>query len=315
MNPFSITKEYKNGFETYILRNEIKKWAIDIIPALGARVNSFEIDLNNKSHSIIKGFHTDIKNKSVAGYYGAHLFPFPNRIKDGSYSCNGKKYELPITEINRNHALHGLIHNQIFSPTSESVNKNSASVSLQYTSDKKLTGFPFAFLFQVTYTLNSAGLHIAVTVENRDKISFPVGYGWHPYIDLGTSINALEISLASSYYLELDERLIPTGELLSLATPLDKYTLGESAFDNCFALEGNKDVYETLLVNPLNQLKIALYQKNELQYVQLFTPDTRDCIAIEPVSCIPNAFNTHSKGLALNIGERRTWECGIEVSS
>src|SRR5688500_9381880 len=35
------------------------------------------------------------------------LFPFPNRIRDGKFTWNGRGYQLPINGPNGRHAIHG----------------------------------------------------------------------------------------------------------------------------------------------------------------------------------------------------------------
>lgn len=320
MNLFTITQKVKHGLKTYTLGNALKKWEVDIIPALGARVNCFEIDLSHKRHSIIKGFdtQTDITSNSVAGYYGAHLFPFPNRIEDGRYEFEGKNYQLPINEGSRNHAIHGFLHDQSFNCVKEVITSNEASIVLQYEATEGFEGYPFHFVFELKYTLNQTGLHIQARVENSDAISFPVSYGWHPYIDLDAPVNELVITVPSRHYLEIDERFLLTGSSIPLDKPLDQYTLNEDTFDHCFVLDSHNTQHKTRLVNPINDLSVTLHQESGsagLNYLHLFTPDRRDCIAMEPVSCIPNAFNTHLTDLMLQPGGRRQWSCSLIVTN
>ncbi len=320
MNSFTIAKENKHGFETYLLRNELKDWQVEILPSFGARVNRFEIPISGKRHSIIKGFQrvSDIENASISGFYGAHLFPFPNRIKKGSYTFEGENYQLPINEISRQHALHGFLHNQAFRYSSKTITEGNAQISFEYESDKKQKGYPFHFIFRVNYILNHEGLHLEITVCNKDIIAFPVGYGWHPYLDLDAAIQELEIDIPSQQYMELDNHFIPTGNLITSNTDDKLGKLDARNFDTCFVLEPAPKQQETIVMNRQGSLKIALYQKSGdqgLNYVQLFTPDTGDCIAVEPMSCPPARFNSDPESVALQPGDKRLWECGLRIDS
>lgn len=318
MKPFCIKKELNQHIETYVLHNNLKNWSVAIIPSLGARVNRFVIDLGVTKHSIIKGFDTAsaLESLSIDGYYGAHLFPFPNRIQDGSYTFNNVNYQLPINEGQRNHALHGLIHDQPFEYVSDHITNSSARVSFQYASKTGFQGFPFSFVFTVTYIVDDSGLHLEVTAENTDRKPFPVGYGWHPYLDLDTTIDQLQICVPSDKFLELDKRLIPTGIIGKLDTFSNPNTLRDLKLDTCFVLDTAEKFSETIIHNPLTNVKVSVYQQsgdNELKYVQLFTPETRDCLAVEPMSCPANAFHLDTNATILKAGDTHKWQCGIRV--
>ena len=320
MNSFTIVKETRQGYEAYLLRNEIKDWQVEIIPSLGARVNRFEIPISGKKHSIIKGFQSisDIEKSSISGFYGAHLFPFPNRIKNGSYTFEGENYQFSINESSRKNALHGFLHKKSFSYSDNTILENQASISFVYESEKNQKGYPFHFVFSVRYILNHQGLHLEVTVINKDTVTFPVGYGWHPYIDLDAPINEIEIGLPSGQYLELDNQFIPTRKLIKTNTDSNLRKLGERNFDTCFVLEAQPIQQETILINRKRFLKIAVYQKSGnhgLNYVQLFTPTERDCIAIEPMSCPPDIFNSDPYSVLLQPGDTRLWEFGLHIGT
>lgn len=320
MNSFTIVKETRHGFETYLLRNEVKDWQVEIIPSLGARVNRFKIPISGKKHAIIKGFQSlsDIENTSISGFYGAHLFPFPNRIKNGNYTYKGKKHQFPINESSRQNALHGFLHNKAFTYTGKSITEANASISFEYESDKKQKGYPFHFVFRVHYILNHQGLHLEVTVVNKDTVAFPVGYGWHPYIDLDLPINELEITIPSKQFLELDTQFIPTGNLVTTNTGSNLIKLGTRNFDSCYVLGSIPQEKETILINRQRSLKIVIYQKSGnqgLNYLQLFTPAQRDCIAIEPMSCPPAIFNSDPDSVLLKQGDKRLWEFGLRIDT
>ena len=318
MNPFYITRESKLGLETYILKHTTKKWDVEIIPSLGARVNRFELSIGAKRHSIIKGFknHEKLKNLGVSGYYGAHLFPFPNRIQNGAYTFNGVDYKLPVNEPTRAHALHGLLHDQQFQYVKQHITKSGASISFEYAIKGGFKGFPFSFVFTVSYNLDNNGLGIEATVENKDRISFPVGYGWHPYIDLDARIDLLQLQLSSDLFLELDQGLIPTGKTHKIDAFSKQNRLQDIILDTCFILDPTQKTNETIISNPQTNLKVALTQKSGfkgLNYVQLFTPEARDCLAIEPMSCPANAFNTDTSMIVLKTGEIHKWQYGLRI--
>ena len=42
-------------------------------------------------------------------YRGALIAPWPNRVADGRYTLAGKVFQVPINEVDRGHALRGLV--------------------------------------------------------------------------------------------------------------------------------------------------------------------------------------------------------------
>ena len=60
-----------------------------------------------------------------------------------------------------------------------------------------------------------------------------------------------------------------------------------------------KGVAVTQVANPARNLKLEVWQETgpkQFNYLQVYTPKTRQSIAIEPMSCAPDAFNS-GKGL------------------
>lgn len=47
-------------------------------------------------------------------YASSILFPFANRIKDGTYTYNNETYKFPVNEVPNNNALHGLVFDKTF---------------------------------------------------------------------------------------------------------------------------------------------------------------------------------------------------------
>ena len=74
-------------------------------------------------------YTTVIANETSQGYTqnyaSAILFPFANRIKDGTYTYNDVQYVLDCNEIDNNNALHGLVYNKVFRCVDQSFGTNS----------------------------------------------------------------------------------------------------------------------------------------------------------------------------------------------
>jgi len=113
--------------------------------------------------------------------------------------------------------------------------------------------------------------------------------------------------------------MIPTGERTDFKL-FEKLTkIGTQEFDTCFEINGNENlIHETILSDFEQDLEIALWQEtgeNKYNYLQIYIPPERDCIAVEPMSCNVNAFNNKDGLVVLNDKEIFYAEFGIKLHS
>ncbi len=178
-----------------------------IFPNLGASIQEFIV----KGISIIDGITID--QNGIDAYFNTHksaiLFPFPNRVKDGNYDFGGSNYQLKINEPKKHNAIHGMLFDKHFKIVDQAVNAEEASVSLSYTSDGTLEGYPFKFVFIVKYTIKPEGaLSVTFDVKNTDKIAFPFGIGWHPYFK-SDNLEDSTLTFDSKEHFIFNEKSIP----------------------------------------------------------------------------------------------------------
>jgi len=260
-----------------------------IFPNLGASLQ----ELIFKEVSVIDGI--EISEAGILDYQNINksslLFPFPGRIENGKYTYNQQSYSLISNETNRLNAIHGLVYDQHFSVDSHEVDKHWAKLELSYTSDGKLEGFPFKFKLFITYLMTEDSLQLSFDVENLGQVSFPFGMGWHPYFDAAQhryfksdNLQSSSISFSSEKHLVCDENQIPkTTQDHILKTTFD---IEDQFFDDTFKLLNEQVIFKTEKYT----LEMML-DNNADTFLQLFTPSGRNSIAIEPMSCSPDAFN------------------------
>lgn len=271
-----------NGYKIYF-----KSSSVQVISDLGCNVNS--LILNNQD--IIDG-NTD-KETLSSNYLAksALLIPFPNRIDKGKYIFKGKEYKLPINKKGEGHAIHGLIYDKPFKLVNTKVSKKSTSATFFYEIAKRqFSGYPFNLLILVTCTLEESHFTISVSATNGSNSILPYGIGWHPYLKANKKIDMRTLSIPSRHILEIDrtKKMIPTGKIKRTKT-FNNALINKQAFDTCFT---NLASYKTQFEN------ITLFQDRTMKYLQIYTPPDRQSIAIEPMSCAPNAFN-NKMGLIL----------------
>jgi len=123
---------------------------------------------------VLDGYPVDSHATSGRGQV---LIPWPNRVAGGTYEWEGTRYQLPITEVERTTAIHGLVRWLNWHP----VEHSEARVALEHVLHPQ-PGYPFALALRVEYALGDDGLAVTTSAENVGDRACPFGAGHHPYI-------------------------------------------------------------------------------------------------------------------------------------
>eukprot|EP01087_Luapelamoeba_hula_P013319 TRINITY_DN3806_c0_g1_i1.p1 TRINITY_DN3806_c0_g1~~TRINITY_DN3806_c0_g1_i1.p1 ORF type:complete len:336 (-),score=36.12 TRINITY_DN3806_c0_g1_i1:69-1031(-) len=270
-----------------------------VVIALGAggRTDSIRLLTPHAPHVLV-----DVLD-STGRFPGSLLAPWPNRIDEGTYVFESKTYSVPINEPDRNTSLHGLMYDRPVAKVGHEVNSTKAEVTLEYNFDGKDSGYPFLVSVHIIYRLfaDYKGMECEIQAINMSDVSAPFAFGWHPYFRLSAdgklspdhSLNDLLIRVEQGERLAVNDRLIPTG--LEPFSGLDDVAMGTTEYDTGFKLRadvstGGKYI-ETHLRNTKENLDLVMWQdRDKFPYLQIYTPPTRHCIAIEPMSHATNCF-------------------------
>lgn len=219
-----------------------------------------------------------------ANYASSILFPFANRIKDGEYTFNDSKYQLNCNEVDKNNALHGLVYNKTFVFIIKALTSSYASVTIQYKDDGKHDGFPFKFNIELTCKLSKSGLSLSVKVLNEDEKAFPFTIGWHPYFNSEDLNNSSINFMSDTKYLFDNQQIISGTTRLDVETP---FQLKDVKLDDGYHLKSNEVEFLTPKYN------FNLTATSRQNFLQLFTPDQPNVIAIEPMTGAADNFNNN----------------------
>jgi len=252
---------------------------------------------------------------------GALLLPWPNRIEDGVYEFDGRRYQTPLTEPTRRNAIHGLTRWSNWSLLSSGPEHVNLALTLH-----PQDGYAFSLALQVEYRLASNGLTVCTTGTNIGNGPLPYGTGHHPYLTVGGAIDRARLKIPALMRLEADGRLIPTGRALPVAgTEYDfreLRTIGSLEMDTAFAgvLPDADGRIRSLLQSAGGVRQLTLWMEPPYSYIMVFTGDgipdarrRRQGIAIEPMTCAPNAYRTGHGLRVLQPGESLTTSWGIEA--
>ena len=245
--------------------------------------------------------------------YGAHemsssgrgqvLIPWPNRLEDGSYEFDGRRHQLPLNEPERRNAIHGLVR-----WTAWSVAEREAH--------------PFLLKTSIEYALSDRGLRVKTTTTNLSSERCPFGRGAHPYLTLGTAtIDRLFLTLPAGTVLRSDQRGLPIDSKAVEGTDYDfrqSRRIGSTVLDHAFTdLQQDEDGNACVqLRDPDSGTQVSLWVDHSYSYLMLFSGDplpgvSRRSLAVEPMTCPPNAFRTGVSLIALESGSSCTGTWGI----
>jgi len=274
-------------------------------------------ELRHVDRPLIAGYQAD---ELPPGAAGQMLLPWPNRIDGGRYRVAGTDHQLDLSEPATGNAIHGLTR---WSAWTLARHDQDAVVLHQALLGR--TGYPFRLDLEVEYRLSGeTGLTVSVTARNAGSRPAPYGTGSHPYLTAGTpAVDECELTLPVARWLPADQRGIPSGPAQDVAgTPFDFRTarpVGTLTLDHAFTgleRDGAGLAWARLTSDGAGA---ALWAGPGYQWLQVFTGDTlgagrrRRAVAIEPMTCPPNAFVTGTDLLTLEPGDTVTHRWGIRA--
>jgi aldose 1-epimerase len=184
--------------------------------------------------------------------------------------------------------------------------------------------YPFDLDLALAYALGDDGLTVTLTAENAGDAPAPFGAGFHPYVSAGTElVDDAVVTVPADAWLPADDAGIPTGEHRPVACELDLRQgrrIGPSVLDHCFTgLDRDGDGRATVTLRGPGG-GVALWMDGAFGFVMVFTGDTlpperrRRGLAVEPMTCAANAFNSGDGLAVLAPGERLTGAWGIRTA-
>lgn len=251
---------------------------------------------------------------------GQLLTPWPNRVDGGRYTFDGADYQLALSEPALGNAIHGLTRWVPWTRTAH----DRDEVSLRCLPHGQ-QGYPFAVQTDVTYRVDAeTGLHVTVTATNKGSRPAPWGTGTHPYLTAGAqTIDECELELPADRWLPVDDRLIPTGPAQDVTgTGYDLRSgrkLAGVHLDTAFTgLRRESDGLAWVRLSS-GEATTAMWMDAANTWLQVFTSDRlepprrRAAIAVEPMTCPPNAFVSGEDLTVLQPRESVTVRWGVRA--
>jgi aldose 1-epimerase len=283
-----------------------------VVTEVGAGLRTYTVE----GIDVLDGY---AEHEMSSGGRGQLLIPWPNRIRDGRYRFGGTDHQTPLSEPESGNAIHGLVRWANWELEQGGRDRAIATYVLH-----PQVGYPFTLGLEVVYTLSDAGLGVAVTATNLGSEPLPYGLGQHPYFTVRTDlVDAAVLRVPATTVLEADDRGIPTGRSLPVAGTEQDFRqprpIGTTVLDTCYAdLERDGDgVVRVPVALPDGSRTITVWMDPSFAFVMVFSGDTleparrRRGLAIEPMTCAPDAYRS---GLGLQVlepGQQSTAAWGV----
>lgn len=249
----------EDGRQIYTFKLTNKSGASVTLCNIGAGIVSVVVpDKDNKMTDVVLGY------KDLKSYIGdgpcAGKVPgrFSNRIKNGTFTLDGKEYHLVLNTGDGKHHLHGGnegFANQFWVGEYENPN----TVTFAYLSEDGECGYPGHLLAKAEYSWSDDN-ELTLTLTAQSKASTIVNLTNHVYFNLKGEGNGNildhNLKLNAKNYLPATEELITTGEIAPVnSTPMD-FTEGKligrdinvkfpalvngKGYDSCWAIDNYK---------------------------------------------------------------------------
>ena len=246
---------------------------------------------------------------AIPDYRGVICAPWPNRLADGTYSYGGRSFRAGINEPERGTALHGLLTGVDWDVLERSADAITLSGIVEASA-----AYPSGLEVCVTYRLSDDGLHSTVRTRNSGTQTAPYGVCPHPYLVAGPSpLDQWTMELPARAFLAVSaDRLLPEGIHPVEGHEFDFRTprpLGNIKIDHAFTgiIRGDRGLAAVRILDPAGT-GVELEWDGAWPWVQVHTADKpsgkdRLGLAVEPMTCPPDAFNSGTDLVHLAPGE------------
>ncbi|MEY9848022.1 aldose 1-epimerase [Streptacidiphilus sp. BW17] len=282
-----------------------------VVVELGAALRDYRV----AGQPVVDGFGVD---EAIDGGRGQLLVPWPNRVRGGAYQWDGEQLQLPLTEAEHGNAIHGLMRWTSWDVQDAAEDHVTLGATLW-----PQPGYPFLLELTAAYALTSDGLDVAITVRNAGSRAAPYGAGQHPYLTVGTElVDDIVLTVPAGRRLRTDERGIPSVTESVEGTPYDFRTPQNIAgrhLDTAFTgLERDaKGGSVVRLAHPDGLRGVDVRLGEGADFVQVYSGDTlpeagrRRSLAVEPMTCPANAFQSGDALVTLAGGDQHSLRWGL----
>jgi aldose 1-epimerase len=284
-----------------------------ILVEVGGGLRSFTIG----GAPVVDGYAED---ELCPGSAGQVLLPWPNRIRDGKYSFDGAPQQLPLSEPAAHNAIHGLTRWLPWKAIEVAPDRVTLECEIA-----PQPGYAWPLRSRTTWSIGADGLRADHEATNIGAAPCPFGLGVHPYLQIeGVAVDDLLLTLPTHSRLLVDGRLLPMGEAKVAGGPFDftePRRIGDVHLDTAFgdvARDASGTTMARLATTDGARVR-EIWADAAFGWWQVYTGDTlhgerlRRSVALEPMTCPPDAFRSGRDIVTIEPGESWRGSWGIRA--
>ena len=253
------------------------------------------------------------------GAHGTPLAPWPNRLGDGWYVFDGKRYQVPLTEPGKQNAIHGFLRWQAWDCVEHREDRVTMAARIHPT-----PFWPFDLGVTVAYALDDDGLTVTVVARNLGRDDAPWAYGQHPYLSPGEgTVDDCRLTVEAGTRITTDARQLPTGHARVAGSSYDfahPRAIGSTAIDHAFTdLVRDADGRARLVLEGDDGRTVSTWVDESFPYLEIYTADSlapdrrRRGLGVEPMTAPPNALQSGTDVRRLRPGGTLTHRWGTRL--
>lgn len=195
--------------------------------------------------NVVLGYEDYASYLSDSYYMGATIGRVANRISNARFALDGTLYKLDSNDgANTNHGGFNGLNKSFFNYSC-----NETGVTFYTISGDMSGGFPGNLSLSVTYSFgdnNELRIEYKAIADKRTPINFTN----HSYFNLGGIPNGLDhlLQVNSAYFLESDNRFLPTGEILNVENTAFNFSEFKKIGDQAQLKNDNLKGYNTYFI-------------------------------------------------------------------
>ncbi|MFN8757629.1 MAG: aldose 1-epimerase [Tagaea sp.] len=218
--------------------------------------------------------------------------PYSNRLRECTLRFRGRTHRLAPNFGAHPHSIHGNAWQRPWAVA----DMGAASATLVFEHDAvgpRAAEWPFPYKATQRFTLDAAGLTIALEIVNTGDAPAPAGLGLHPYFPRAANTR---LTTSAGGYWRNDEAMMPVA--FEPVPPAWNFAEGKLvaplAIDNCFA---GWSGFARIELPELGRA-ISIAADPAFGHAVIFVPPGRPFFCVEPVTNANDGMNRMDKGAA-----------------
>lgn len=278
-----ITKQELFGRQVFCLSNDALE--IDCCPDDG--MNLYRI--------LYCGEHiadTDEYRMKQGATYGVPiLFPTPNRVRDGQFCFEGKRYPAQ---------MHGVVRREPFGYVQTGTEGDAVWIrgTLSVRKGEPLYDkFPFEYDLTVRISLYPNRIEYRFEVDNKGDCDLPFGIALHPFFR--NEMGDAKLQFFSDRVMNMDENCLPDGSISEYCGAGVTLPARVSELDLNHVFMKPKSPCAKLW---LSGAEVEIETGSSFTHLVVYTPQGMPFFCVEPQTCSTDAHNLYDRGFREEAG-------------